>query len=241
MVISDELTLLQVSMHVSSMHFSSVRTASLICDQTHAGTITVTNTNDSGPVHYVRHCRRERWQPINFTVSGTIVSTSEVLVIDNDVTISGPGANRFSINGNRRATVRIFGFAHNNTVTIFRINHHNGHCGIFSDHATLTVNNSVVSQKLAAPQRVASVSITRAPAAPIKRGMPAMAGELTLFILLVSYGDGRQLCHQRRLRFRRANISGSRHDIDTTMSGNSAGEAAILTQVVASSPETSWL
>ena len=67
----------------------------------HAATITVTNTNDSGPgslrqaLAYANDGDR-----INFAVTGTITLTSGGLGITKNVTISGPGANQLSIDGN---------------------------------------------------------------------------------------------------------------------------------------------
>ena len=67
----------------------------------HAATITVTNTNDSGPGS-LRQAPTEanNGDTINFAVSGAIRLTSGGLVIARNVTISGPGSNQLSINGN---------------------------------------------------------------------------------------------------------------------------------------------
>ena len=70
--------------------------------QTLAATITVTNTNDSGPGS-LRQALADAndGDTITFAVTGTIVLTSGGLVIDKNVTISGPGADRLSIDGNQ--------------------------------------------------------------------------------------------------------------------------------------------
>jgi hypothetical protein len=61
----------------------------------HAATITVTNTNDSGSGS-LRQALVDAndGDTITFAVTGTIVLTNDGLVIDNDLTISGPGAKR---------------------------------------------------------------------------------------------------------------------------------------------------
>jgi hypothetical protein len=72
----------------------------------HAATITVTNANDSGPgslrqAPAVAH----HGDRITFAVSGTITLTSGGLVVTKNVTISGPGANQLSIDGNQGPSV----------------------------------------------------------------------------------------------------------------------------------------
>ena len=135
----------------------------------HAATITVTNTNDSGlgSLRQALHDANDG-DTITFVVTGTIVLTSEVLVIDNDVTISGPGANRLSINGNQAGYGCVFGIADNNTVTISGLTITNGLCGIYSDHATLTVSNCIVSDNIAFGG--ISIDNQNGPAVPVERG-----------------------------------------------------------------------
>ena len=83
----------------------------------HATTITVTNTNDSGPGSLrqalaVAHDSDR----ITFAVSGVITLTSGGLVVTKNVTISGPGANQLSIDGNQAEFV--FGVIPHRTVSI---------------------------------------------------------------------------------------------------------------------------
>jgi hypothetical protein len=193
--------------------------------QTLAATITVTNTNDSGPGS-LRHALVDASDGdlINFAVTGTIVLTSEVLVIDNDVTISGPGADRLSINGNKAGSGCIFGIAPNNTVTIFGLTITNGLCGIYSDHATLTVSNCIVSDNIAFGG--ISIENRNGPAVPVERGnardrrrayanhpagFPIM---LTVANCVISDNSGSGVDNRSAL----VTI------INTTISGNSAGE-----------------
>ena len=110
--------------------------------QTLAATVTVTNRNDIGPgsLRQALHDANDG-DTINFAVTGTIILTSGGLPINKNITISGPGAAQLSINGNQAGYGCVFGIvSDNNTVTISGCNHHQwSNCGIFSDHATLTV------------------------------------------------------------------------------------------------------
>src|SRR5437868_15176369 len=71
-----------------------------------ANVITVTNTNDSGPGS-LRQALADvnDGDTINFAVTGTIGLTSGELVVDNSITISGPGATNLNVNSN---TSRVF-------------------------------------------------------------------------------------------------------------------------------------
>ena len=115
----------------------------------HAATITVTNTNDSGlgSLRQALHDANDG-DTITFAVTGTIVLTSGGLVIDKNVTISGPGPDRLSIDGNQAKFQCVFGVAQYNTAntaTISGLTVTNGVCGIYSDHSILTVSNCVVT------------------------------------------------------------------------------------------------
>src|SRR6201987_6421652 len=88
----------------------------------YGNTITVTNTNDSGPGS-LRDALAvaNDGDTIDATgVSGTILLTSGELQINNSVTINGPGAGNLAVNGN--ATSRVFhNFASNVTISGFTI------------------------------------------------------------------------------------------------------------------------
>src|SRR3982750_3722011 len=75
-----------------------------------ANTITVTNTNDSGPGS-LRQALVDAndGDTINFAVTGTIALTSGELLVNKSITISGPGADILATNGN--ATYRVFHIA----------------------------------------------------------------------------------------------------------------------------------
>jgi hypothetical protein len=115
--------------------------------QAHAATITITNTNDSGPGSLRQAlANANNGDRINFAVTGTITLTSGELVIGKNVTIAGPGANRLSIHsGQEFAPPAVFHVVSGKTVTIsgLTITGHGG--GILNDEAILTVSNCVVS------------------------------------------------------------------------------------------------
>ena len=70
--------------------------------QAPATTITVTNTNDSGPGS-LRQALTDAndADTIVFAVTGTIGLTSGGLLIAKNITISGPGSNQLTIDGNQ--------------------------------------------------------------------------------------------------------------------------------------------
>ena len=116
----------------------------------HGATITVINTNHSGP----RSLREALADPndrdtINFAVTGTIGLTSGELLVDKSVTISGPGVASRAVDGN--ANSRVFHIGSGKTVSISALTLTNGNAasgyggGFLNDHATLTILNSTLS------------------------------------------------------------------------------------------------
>ena len=72
----------------------------------HAATITVTNTNDNGTGSLRQALRiANDGDTINFAVTGTITLTSGGLPINKNITISGPGPDQLSIDGNQALLV----------------------------------------------------------------------------------------------------------------------------------------
>jgi hypothetical protein len=123
----------------------------------HANTITVTNTNDSGPGS-LRQALVDATDgdTINFAVTGTIGLTSGELLVNKSVTISGPGAESLAVNGN--AASRVFHIGSSKTVTISGLTITNGNAsnqpaldggGIYSDHATSTLSDCTISNNSA--------------------------------------------------------------------------------------------
>jgi hypothetical protein len=118
----------------------------------YASTITVTTTNDSGPGS-LRQALVDAndGDTITFAVTGTIGLTSGELVIDNSVTINGPGSDSLAVSRSS-GTFRIFHVMSGLTVTIAGLTISNGSAhfdiggGILNDQATLSlINCSVVN------------------------------------------------------------------------------------------------
>jgi cell division septation protein DedD len=117
-----------------------------------AATITVINTNDSGPGS-LRQALSDanNGDTIDFDSSlkgQTITLTSGQLLVNRSVTISGLGANNLTVDGN--AKDRVFLINPANTVTISGLTIMNGSTsggggGIRNDHATLTVSDCAIS------------------------------------------------------------------------------------------------
>ena len=111
----------------------------------HAATITVTNTNDSGPGSLRQALAiANNGDRINFAVTGTISLFNGELVIGKNVTIAGPGANQLAINASQGwGPQAIFHVVSGKTVTISGLTIAVG--GILNDEAILTVSNCVLS------------------------------------------------------------------------------------------------
>jgi hypothetical protein len=124
----------------------------------HAATITVINTNDSGP----RSLRQalaiaNDGDTIMFAVTGSIVLTSGELFVDKSITISGPGADNLAVDGN--ASSRVFHIASGKTVSITDLTITNGIAtgnrpaceggGIYNDHAALALTNCAITSNQA--------------------------------------------------------------------------------------------
>ncbi|PYJ13000.1 MAG: hypothetical protein DME94_11405 [Verrucomicrobia bacterium] len=129
-------------------------------------TITVINTNDSGPGSLRQALAAVNdGDTINFdsALNGqTILLTTAELAIAKNVTISGPSANLLAVSrGQNAPDFRIFHVAPNHTVIIQGMTITHGidvtGAGIWNDHATLTVNscaitgNSATESKYAVP------------------------------------------------------------------------------------------
>ncbi len=112
--------------------------------QAHAATITVTNTNDSGPGSLRQAlANANNGDRINFGVTGTIALTNGGLEVNKNVMISGPGANQLSIDGNH--AILVFGVAPQRTVSISGLSITNGQYGISNTQGTVSVSNCVLS------------------------------------------------------------------------------------------------
>jgi hypothetical protein len=110
----------------------------------HASTITVINTNDSGPGSLRGALRNAHDDDtIIFAVSGTIGLTSGGLLITKNVTISGPGSNQLLIDGNQ--ALFVFGVYPGKTAAISGLTVRNGEVGIWNEQGTLTMSDCVIT------------------------------------------------------------------------------------------------
>ena len=80
---------------------------------------------------------------ITFAVTGTIALTSGGLPVNKSLTISGPGKDQLSVDGNQASLV--FGIFPDKTATISGLSIRNGQTGIWNERGTLTISNCAVS------------------------------------------------------------------------------------------------
>src|SRR5258708_6855039 len=101
-----------------------------IATKAHGVTISVTNTNDSGPGS-LRQALADAndGDTIIFAVSGTITLTSGGLPITKNLTISGPGADQLSIDGNQ--ALLVLGIFPDKTAAISALTVRNAQVGIW--------------------------------------------------------------------------------------------------------------
>src|SRR4051812_16491713 len=110
----------------------------------HAATITVTNTNDSGPGSLRQALTAANdGDTINFAVTGTITLTSGGLPINKNITISGPGPDQLSIDGNQ--ALLVFGVFPSRAAGMSGLTARNAQIGIWNEQGTLAVNNCTVT------------------------------------------------------------------------------------------------
>lgn len=122
----------------------------LLPPQNPGGTVTVSNTNDSGPGSLrAAIAASAPGGTIDFSVTGTITLLSP-LVIDKDLTISGPGAASLSVSGNN--AVVVFMTTYNTNVAISGLTvsggfnaHPGGWGGGIVNAGAMTVSNCVIT------------------------------------------------------------------------------------------------
>src|SRR6266480_3999980 len=112
----------------------------------------VTNTNDSGPGSLRDALANANdGDTITFAVTGAIGLTSGELVINKNITISGPGADLLAVSRAAKASFRIFHVMLGHTVTIEGLRISNGSVlngfggGILNFESTLTVNSCALA------------------------------------------------------------------------------------------------
>jgi len=118
-----------------------------------ANVITVTNLNDSGPgsLRQALADANDR-DTINFGVNGTISLTSGELVIDQNITISGPGSNSLTVRPSSGSFFRVFDVMPSHTITIQGLTINSGYAGTaqgggiyLDEHVTATIADCVLT------------------------------------------------------------------------------------------------
>ena len=136
--------LLIVDALASALAFISMLTIPAVAD-----TITVTNTNDSGSGSFRQALADANdGDTIDFAVTGVIGVTSGLLMVNNNIIISGPGADNLALDGNAKSGILFINSGL--TVTISGLTITNGHAGslgggIYNASATVTVNDCIVT------------------------------------------------------------------------------------------------
>ena len=119
----------------------------------HAATITVTNTNDGGPGS-LRQALADAndGDTIGFAVTGTISLTSGELVIDKNITISGPGSNSLTVRPLSQGSFRVFNVMPSHSITIQGLTISFGYAGFaqgggiyLDEHVTATIADCVLT------------------------------------------------------------------------------------------------
>src|SRR6476661_8240963 len=133
-----------MKLEIKRMRFALI-SVSLLCAmarQTGAATITVTNTNDSGPGSLRQAlANANNGDRISFAVTGAITLTSDGLGITKNITISGPGADQLAIDGNQ--ALFVFGVFPQRTVSISGLSIRNAQLGVYNNRGALSVSNCV--------------------------------------------------------------------------------------------------
>jgi len=121
---------------------------------TNADVITVTNTNDSGPGSLRQALSiATDGDTIDFGVTGTITLTSGELLVNDSITITGPGAANVAVDGNTDS--RVFHVGAGKTVGISGLTIVNGNAngeffpddsggGVYNDHAAVTLSECAI-------------------------------------------------------------------------------------------------
>jgi hypothetical protein len=180
-----------------------------------AATITVTNTNDSGPGS-LRQVLADAHDgdTITFAVTGTIGLTSGELMIDKSVTINGPVSDNVTVAGNH--ATRVFHVSGNVTVTISDLTITNGVSdnggGIYNDggngSATLTIIHSTITGNGAGGSNAAGGGICNSGDATLTIINSTISGNLAIGAFELAGGGG--------------GIAGGGTILNSTISGNHA-------------------
>jgi hypothetical protein len=118
-----------------------------------ADNIIVTNTNDSGPGSLRQALTiANDGDTIGFAVTGTINLTSGELVIDKNITISGPGSNLLTVRPSQGSFFRVFNVMPSHSITIQGLTISFGYAGFaqgggiyLDEHVTATIADCVLT------------------------------------------------------------------------------------------------
>lgn len=112
----------------------------------HGDIITVTNTNDSGPGSLRRALTDANdADTIVFAVTGTIGLTSGGLLIAKNITVYGPGSKQLSIDGNQALFVFGIFPGKTATISGLTIRNAEAGAGVWNEQGTLTVSDCAVT------------------------------------------------------------------------------------------------
>ena len=124
----------------------------LVALSTRAATITVTNTNDSGPGSLRQAIADANdGDTIDFGVTGTIILSTGELLVDKSIIINGPGSDHLTVDGNHASRVFQVQVGGGGTATIAGLAITNGNAendwggGIYNESSMLTVSNCTIS------------------------------------------------------------------------------------------------
>jgi hypothetical protein len=125
----------------------------LIVLSTQAATITAININDGG-AGSLRQAIADahNGDTIDFGVTGTITLSTGELLVDKSITISGPGSDNLTVDGNHAS--HVFHVSGGVTATVAGLSITNGGespgagGGIYNDHSTLAIDHCTVSDNL---------------------------------------------------------------------------------------------
>jgi len=149
---------IEMKTRITSYFRPAAIAAVLLCLATvpaRADVITVTNTNDSGPGSLRQALSIVNdGDTIDFAVTGTITLTTGELLVNDSITISGPGVTNLAVDGNTESRVFHVGPGRTVTISALTIIHGNANGeffpddsggGVYNDHAAVTLSECEIN------------------------------------------------------------------------------------------------